>query len=131
MSEIVRGCHQGVMGHKLTEDRLRGSNEDLSYLTRESDIKKGKFILSSLTRSGLVKHTVAPNPSAKKIFQSLEEASDFLEKMILSNNDCLNAIPLPDIDTDANNNSMDDWDCPVLLTWLVMPVTLLVNTAMS
>ena len=89
------GCHQGVMGHKLMEDRLRGSNEDLSYLTR--DIKKGKFILSSLTRSGLVKHTVAPNPSAKKIFQSLEEASDFLEKMILSSNDCLNAIPPPDL----------------------------------
>ena len=103
MSVVMMGCHQGVMGHKLTEDRLRGSNEDLSYLTRESDIKKGKFILSSLTRSGLVKHTVAPNPSARKNFKSLEEASEVLEKMILSNNDCFHAIPPPDIDTDANN----------------------------
>ena len=111
MSEIVRGCHQGVMGHKLAEDRLRGSNKDFSYLTRESDIKKGKFILSTLT-AGSVKHTVAPNPSARKNFQSLEEASEVLEKMISSNKDCLNAIPPPDIDTDANNNSMDDWDRP-------------------
>ena len=85
------------MGHKLAEDRLRGSNKDFSYLTRESDIKKGKFILSTLTRSGLVKHTVAPNPSARKNFKSLKEASEVLEKMILSNKDCLNAIPPPDL----------------------------------
>ena len=91
------------MGYKLAEDRFRGSNKNFSYLTRESDIKKGKFILSTLTRSGLVKHTVAPNPSARKNFKSLEEASEVLEKMISSNNDCLHAIPPPDIDTDANN----------------------------
>ena len=103
MSEIVRGCHQGVMGHKLAEDRLRGSNKEFVYLTRESNIKKGKFIMSSMTGSGSsVKHTVAPNPSARKHVQSLEEA-EVLEKMISSNKDCLNAIPPPDIDTDSNN----------------------------
>ena len=113
MSEIVRGCHQGVMGHKLAEDRLRGSNKEFVYLTRESNIKKGKFIMSSMTGSGSpVKHTITPNPSARKSFQSLEEASEVLEKMISSNKDCLNAIPPPDIETDANNNSMEDWDCP-------------------
>ena len=81
MSEIVRGCHQGVMGHKLAEDRLRGSNKEFVYLTRESNIKKGKFIMSSMTGSGSsVKHTVAPNPSARKSFQSLEEASEVSEK---------------------------------------------------
>ena len=110
----MRECHQGVMGHKLAEDRFRGSNKEFVYLTRESDIKKGKFILSTLTAGSgsSVKHTVAPNPSARKHVQSLEEASEVLEKMILSNKDCLNAIPPPDIDTDANNNSMEDWDCP-------------------
>ena len=110
----MRECHQGVMGHKLAEDRLRGSNKEFVYLTRESDIKKGKFILSTLTAGSgsSVKHTVAPNPSARKHVQSLEEASEVLEKMILSNKDCLNTIPPPDIDTDANNNSMEDWDCP-------------------
>ena len=101
------------MGHKLAEDRLRGSNKEFVYLTRESDIKKGKFILSTLTAGSgsSVKHTVAPNPSAGKHVQSLEEA-EVLEKMISSNKDCLNAIPPPDIDTDASNNSMEDWDCP-------------------
>ena len=55
-----------------------------------------------------MKHTVAPNPSAGKHVQSLEEA-EVLEKMISSNKDCLNAIPPPDIDTDAYNNSMDEF----------------------
>ena len=60
-----------VMGYKLVEDRLRGSNKDFSYLIRESDTKKGKFILVTLTKSGSsVKHTLAPNPSARKNFQS-------------------------------------------------------------
>ena len=82
----------------MAEDRLRGSNKEFVYLTRESNIKKGKFIMSSMTGSGSsVKHTVAPNPSARKSFQSLEEASEVLERMISSNEDCLNAIPPPDL----------------------------------
>ena len=57
------------MGHKLAEDRLRGSNKEFVYLTRESNINKGEFIMSSMTGSGSsVKHTVAPNPSARKSF---------------------------------------------------------------
>ena len=103
----------GGDGPQVAEDRLRGSNKEFVYLTRKSDIKKGKFILSTLTGSGSsVKHTIAPNPSARKNFKSLGEALEVLEKMISSNNNCLNAIPSPDIDTDANNNSMDDWDRP-------------------
>ena len=40
---------------------------------------------------------------------NLEEASEVLEKVILSMEDCVHSIPPPEIDTDANNNSMDDW----------------------
>ena len=51
------------------EEEDSGSNKEFVYLTRESDIKKGKFIMSSMTGSGSsVKHTVAPNPSARKSF---------------------------------------------------------------
>ena len=71
----VRECHQGVLGHKVAEERLR-----------EFDIKRGRFIVSNLTKTGSVKHTFIPNSSAKKNYVNLEEASD----------------------TDANNNSMDD-----------------------
>ena len=62
----VRECHQGVMGHKVAEERLRESQKEFAYLTRESDIKRGRFIVSNLTKTGSVKHTVIPNSSAKK-----------------------------------------------------------------
>ena len=104
----VRGCFQGVMGFKATEVRLREINKEFTYLTRESDIKKGKFILSWLSEDGLVKHTTAPNPSAKNNFKKLEDALPVMENMILSNDHCVHPISPPDCNTsDENNNSMD------------------------
>ena len=50
------------MGHKAAEERLREVGAG-SYLTRESDIKKGKFVLSFLSKTGAVKHSVLRNPA--------------------------------------------------------------------
>ena len=61
----VRGCYQGVISFKAAEIRLRQNGKDLSYLTRESDTKKGKFILSWLSNKGIAKHTTVPNPLAQ------------------------------------------------------------------
>ena len=108
----MRECQQGVLGHKVAEERLRESQKEFAYLTRESNIKRGRFIVSNLTKTGSVKHTVIPNSSSKKNYVNLEEASEVLEKVILSMEDCVHSIPPPEIDTDANNNSMDDWDRP-------------------
>ena len=104
----VRGCYQGVTGFKEAEIRLRENNQDFTYLTRESDIKKGKFLLSWLSKDGSVKHTTALNPSAKNHFKKLEEAMPVIEKMVLSNDECVHPIPPRDCNTsDENNNSMD------------------------
>ena len=104
----VRGCYQGVIGCKAAENRLRETNVDFSFLTRESDIKKGKFILSWLTKDGSVKHTAAPNPSARNNFQKFEDALSVLEKMIESNDECVNPVPPRGNDiSDENNNSVD------------------------
>ena len=89
----VEGCYQGVLGFKAAELRLREMDKDFTYLTRESDIKKGKFILSWLTKDGSVKHTTAPNPSAKNNFHKMEEASSVLDKMISSNDECVHPVP--------------------------------------
>ena len=94
----VRGCYQGMMGFKAAETRLRETNMDFSFLTRETDIKKGKFILSWLTKDGSVKHTAAPNPSARNNFQKLEEALSVLEQMIESNDECVYEVPTRDSD---------------------------------
>ena len=39
---VVAACYQGIMGHKTAEERLREVGAG-SYLTRESDIKKGEI----------------------------------------------------------------------------------------
>ena len=62
-----------MIGSNEAETRLRGINKDF---------KKGKFILSWLTKDGSVKHTTAPNPSARNNFKTMEEALTVLEKMI-------------------------------------------------
>ena len=48
----MRECHQGVLGDKVAEERLRESQKEFAYLTRESDIKRGRFIVSNLTKTG-------------------------------------------------------------------------------
>ena len=97
----VRGCYQGMMGFKAAETRLRETNMDFSFLT---DIKKGKFILSWLTKDGSVKHTAAPNPSARNNFQKLEEALSVLEQMIEFNDECVYEVPPRDSDISDENN---------------------------
>ena len=66
------------------------------------------FILSYVTLKGAVK----PNPSAHKCFVSLTEASDRIEKMIVSNDDCIYPVSVPvphrNDTSDDNNNSMED-----------------------
>ena len=69
----VRGCYQGVISFKTAEIRLRQNGKDLSYLTRESDTKKGKFILSWLSNKGIAKHTTVQNPSARLSYKNFEE----------------------------------------------------------
>ena len=71
----VKGCYQGMIGSKVAEVRLREIDKIFTYLTRESDIKREKFILSWLSKDGSIKHTIAQNPSARrKNFKKLDEA---------------------------------------------------------
>ena len=60
-----------MIGSKV---RLREIDRNFTYLTTDTDIKRGKFILSWLSKDGSIKHTIAPNPSARKNFKKLDEA---------------------------------------------------------
>ena len=59
-----------------------------------------------------LKGAVKPNPSAHKCFVSLTETSDRIEKMIVSNDDCIYPVSVPvphrNDTSDDNNNSMED-----------------------
>ena len=73
---VVAACYQGIMGHKAAEERLREVGAG-SYCTRESDIKKGKFVLTFLSKTGAVKHSVLRNPAFRKEFKTIEDFLSF------------------------------------------------------
>ena len=113
VSEVVRECHQGFQSPKVIEERLRDSDKRQCYLTWQSQIQDKRFVLSYVTEKGAVKHTVVPNPSAKKCFVSLAEASEVIERMIVSNDDCVYPVSVPvsphrNDTSDDNNNSLED-----------------------
>ena len=108
MSEIVLKCYHGKIGHKEAEERFTMFQKDFPYLTRESDTKQGRFILSFMSKSGSVKHIVVPHPSAKKIFTRLEDAFEVIERMIVSNENCVHAVPVPFESVDNNFSDEED-----------------------
>ena len=101
-------CHQGFQSPKVIEEMLRDSDKRQCYLTWQSEIRDKRFILSYVTLKGAVK----PNPSAHKCFVSLTETSDRIEKMIVSNDDCIYPVSVPvpyrNDTSDDNNNSLED-----------------------
>ena len=108
VSEVVREYHQGFQSPKVIEEMLRDSDKRQCYLTWQSEIRDKRFILSYVTLKGAVK----PNPSAHKCFVSLTETSDRIEKMIVSNDDCIYPVSVPvphhNDTSDDNNNSLED-----------------------
>ena len=57
-------CYHGYLGESQAEDRLRRSGEGKGYLTRQSDVKPGFFIVTFLERGKIV-HQIAPNKEGK------------------------------------------------------------------
>ena len=113
VSEVVRECHQGFQSPKVIEEMLRDSDKRQCSLTWQSQIREKRLVLSYVTEKGAVKRSIMPNPSAKKCFVSLAEASDIMERMIVSNDDCIHpvSVPLPphrNDFSDDNNNSLED-----------------------
>ena len=53
-----------------------------------------------------MKHSVLRNPAFRKEFKTIEEGSEVMEKMILTNDECVHQV-LPLV-PDHNNNSLDD-----------------------
>ena len=79
--------HHGRLGKSLTEQRLRRFGREDGYLTRESNIQEGFFILSVFVK-GEVIHRVAPNKDGLIKKQSFEEATLILSELILAKEDC-------------------------------------------
>ena len=76
-------CYHGRLGVSLAEQRLRRFGKEGGFLTRESNIKQGFFVLSVFVKGDIV-HRVAPNKDGLIKKQSFDEASVVLNDLIQS-----------------------------------------------
>ena len=74
-------CYHGRLGVSLAEQRLRHFGKEGGFLTRESNIKQGFFILSVFVKGDFV-HRVALNKDGLIKKQSLDEANVVLRSAL-------------------------------------------------
>ena len=79
----LNDCYHGRLGVSLAEQRLRRFGKEGGFLTRESNIKQGFFILSVFVKGDII-HRVAPNKDGLIKKQSFDEASVVLNDLIQS-----------------------------------------------
>ena len=89
---VKSSYYHNVLGYHDAEARLEG--REGSYLFRESDVKKGMFIISYV-RNSSVAHILTPTKNGKYIRQSLEEAVDIAADVIASSDSYQNPVPPP------------------------------------
>ena len=87
----ISDCYHGRIGASLAEQRLRRYGKDGGYLTRESNIQQGFFILSTFVKGEAI-HRVAPNKDGLIKKQSLDEATLVLSELILAKEECSNPL---------------------------------------
>ena len=79
----LNDCYHGRLGVSLAEQRLRCFGKEGGFLTRESNIKQGFFVLSVFVKGDIV-HRVALNKYGLIKKQSFDEASVVLNDLIQS-----------------------------------------------
>ena len=94
------------------------------------DVCEGVRLRSRWESLSCLKHTIAQNPSAKKNFKKLDEALPVMERMILSNDECVHPVPPSDCNSSDENNSTV-WFLSFRVSTVVMPVILLEVTSES
>ena len=92
MPVSVSDCYHDSLGVSLAEERLRKFGQEGGYLTRQSDVKPGFFILSVIEKGKIV-HQVAPNNNGKFFEQTYDEAAIVLEELIQSKVECEHPVP--------------------------------------
>ena len=88
-------CYHGFLGECQAEDRLRKSGKERGFLSRQSDVRPGFFILTFLDK-GKVCHQVAPNKEGKYNKQSYDEAAEVIDEMISCKEQCEHPVVPPD-----------------------------------
>ena len=89
-------CYHGSISAQQAEDQLRSVCKENSYLTRESILQKGRFILSCITSGNIIQHFVVPDSDGKNKKQpSFIEAKSDIERLVSSSDDYSHPVPPP------------------------------------
>ena len=75
--------YHGCLGVTEAERRLRDSGEDGAYLLRESDVKEGMFVISSINDASIT-HFVVPKSDGKFLKQTYEKATHLIVQVVNS-----------------------------------------------
>lgn len=118
-SQIVRSTFHGSLSCEMAEARLKASGLENCYLTRESNIRPGKFILSHAFKQGSkyngvigFRHIIIPSLKLEyRKFSTRHEFAQAMEILVSGIESCKNPV-LPslfkfDIDNDDNDSDSD------------------------
>ena len=81
LTKVIRSYHHDVLSPSQAEEGLRSFNTEGAYLLRESNVKTGIFVLSSLKASSVI-HIAVPNKNGKFFGQTFEEACEVVNDII-------------------------------------------------
>ena len=86
--------YHGFLGATEAEDIIRMSGAERGYLTRQSVIRPGFYILS-FQEGGKILHHIAPNKEGRNLWQTYNEAALILKEMILAKEECKEPLSPP------------------------------------
>ena len=92
LASVKSSFFHDVLGCRDAESRLEG--REGAYLFRESDVKRGLFIISHVKNSS-VSHLVTPNRNGKFVRQTLEEAVDIAADVLACSDMYRHPVPPP------------------------------------
>ena len=108
-SDIVTiNFHHNKIDHKEAESKLKATNSEGSYLTRECKDKRGVFILSYMVSSSNVKHVVIPHKNKHRHLLKIQDLSTEVFSVIKSLKECL--VPLVADDNDGDVKEVGNID---------------------
>ena len=94
LSSIVHSYFHGILTPSHTQQRLQSYDREGAYLLRESCVKAGIFVLSSVKDSSVI-HLAVPNKNWKFARQTFEEAYEVVNDIVNSYDGFLHPVSVP------------------------------------
>ena len=91
---VVHSYFHGILIPSHTQQRLQSYDREGAYLLRESCVKAGIFVLSSVKDSSVI-HLAVPNKNGKFARQTFEEAYEVVNDIVNSYDGFLHPVTVP------------------------------------